>query len=621
MKNKYRLFITAVVVCWAVFLCLPFAQAQELGKDGAVAANKVFYYQLGNEPITLTSDTGFEFAVELPNGSYNVTVTAPKSDSPQVMEIRAEDQVRYYTSSEHLVNSVEAAFEVEVADGELNLTFSGFAPETTNLEVSEILKFDFGHAVRAPGYIKMPADFGFDPELGYGFAQPTIDKVQNRLNRASTDPLYQDAVRFSDHGRLSSNSFDIILVPGRYSFKYAVGTIARMSIYVNGLPGVLNITGAFTVDQFEMEIPDGIAKITVTGKEGTSYELAWLEVKKIGDEVSTKPTIWLGGDSTVCNYYPLEPANKGAITGWGQVLPFYLTNDINIRNYATSGQTTQWFREDGAFDGIVEQIKPGEYFICQLGINDRNKILNSQFKANLEYFVDQIRSKGGIPILVIPQGRADGFSVDPQGNLTHGVSGWASLYGTIRLVAFEKDVLLIDNAALSSAYFVSIGEAETRKLYADNTHPNYYGALELARIITEDIKRQEIPGIYTTPQKTNYASDQTLKLYTPELKNASGEYIYNLDQSPVRISMLAKNTGTESKTVTMIVELVDQAGNVIDTAVTTQQIDAHSSKPLEVQISTDQAGSGAHLRIAAANGDYGNHVVINGSEITMGGNH
>lgn len=211
--------------------------------------------------------------------------------------------------------------------------------------------------------------------------------------------------------------------------------------------------------------------------------------------------------------------------------------------------------------------------------------------------------------------------MDQDGKLLHGVSGWASLYVQIRLVAFQKQVLLIDNSSLSSAYFVSIGEEATRQLFADNTHPNYYGALELARIISEDIKRQGISGIHSTPQKTNYATAGTLKLYTPELKDLSGAYIGNLTAAPVWVSLLARNTGADPRVATMVVEVLDQGGTAISHTFATQQIDAYSARPLELVIDEAAAFQAEYLRISVLNGDYHEGELIEESVIVIGGEH
>ncbi len=556
-------------------------------------------------------DDQLEFALNLSNGSYNVSVI---SSNKVPLTVKAEGRIRFHGTALSEEKIIENSFEVEVTDEQLNLVFCGTELDLTTIEISSILKFDFGNREAAPGYIKVPAATAYTSDLGYGFNTPA--KIIDRASYHTNDPLYSDSVRFIEAGRFSTNSFDIDLVPGRYSFSFATGAIARESIIVNGLPAILNITGHFSREQFEMEIPDGKARITLIGKQGTPFELSALEVKKIADEITVLPRIWIGGDSTVCNYYPLEPENGHYNAGWGQVLHLYLTNDYVIRNYATGGQTTKGFREDGAFDAIVAQIMPGEYFILQLGINDRNKYPISDFRDNLEYFVDRIREKGGIPILVTPQGRSDGFKLDPWNNLTHGVSGWAGLYDMIRIVAREKNTLLIDNANLSSAYYVSIGEAETAKLYADATHPNYAGALQLARIITEDIKRQGISGIETTAQKTKYAEDGSLKFYTPELKNQQGlieKPFYNTEQ--IIVSILAKNSGHESKILTLSAQIFDLNGSRVSESISTYQVDGLGSKALETLVNLPVNAHDHILKVFISNGDLYENKLIQSSVV------
>ena len=563
-------------------------------------ANQVFWFekeQLTNQLSKIAQDR-HSFNLDLSNGDYYVTVFA-KSSTP--ITIEAEEQICFHGAAIG-DKQIEAAFEVTVTDQQLNLNIIGSVESIDAIEVSSILKFDFGNQQTAPGYIKVSAKTSYSEELGYGFNNPS--KIIDRAFYNTTDPLLSDSVRFVEGRRFGSNSFKINLVPGRYHFSFATGAIARESLYVNGLPAILNITGNFSREQFEMDIPDGLAEITLDGKAGTSFELSALEIKKIADQKTIPPTIWLGGDSTVCNYYPIEPVNKESITGWGQVLPFYLTNDYILRNYATSGQTTKGFREDGAFDAILAQIKPGEYFIVQLGINDRNKYPLADFRANLEYFVDQIRAKGGIPVLVTPQGRSDGFKLDPWNNLTHGVSGWAGHYDMIRIVAREKNTLLIDNANLSSAYYVSIGEEATKKLYADPTHPNYYGALQLARIISEEFKSQGIQ-IETTGQKTNYASYGNLRFYTPELKNLAGVVQSEFtDSEDLVVSILARNSSKDREIVTIVVQLIDGNGDLITESVATYQVDAYNDRALETVLKIPERPINLSLKLSVLAGDY-----------------
>jgi len=74
--------------------------------------------------------------------------------------------------------------------------------------------------------------------------------------------------------------------------------------------------------------------------------------------------IYIGGDSTVCNYYPLDTS---AQAGWGQMLhKFVDTNVFQIRNMASSGQFARGFRDDGQFEAIMKYLSPVTYSYCNL---------------------------------------------------------------------------------------------------------------------------------------------------------------------------------------------------------------------------------------------------------------
>ncbi|MBJ8191682.1 esterase, partial [Bacillus cereus] len=127
----------------------------------------------------------------------------------------------------------------------------------------------------------------------------------------------------------------------------------------------------------------------------------------------TNRTIYIGGDSTVCNYYLLDSSVQA---GWGQLLPeFVNTNTFQIRNMASGGQIARGFHQDGQLEAIVQYIKPGDYFILQLGINDTNPKHNeseAEFKDWMKDMIRQVKAKGATVILSTPQGRATDFNAN-----------------------------------------------------------------------------------------------------------------------------------------------------------------------------------------------------------------
>ena len=156
----------------------------------------------------------------------------------------------------------------------------------------------------------------------------------------------------------------------------------------------MNMTGNGATDQFQIPVTDGQLNLLVTeGKEGTAFTLSALEIRKLSNQPVTNRTIYIGGDSTVCNYYPLAAVYRRL----GQLLPSYVNNTtFQVRNMATGGQIARGFRDDGQMEAILKYIKPGDYFILQLGINDtnaKNNTTEAQFKEIMRDMVRQAKTR------------------------------------------------------------------------------------------------------------------------------------------------------------------------------------------------------------------------------------
>jgi lysophospholipase L1-like esterase len=338
------------------------------------------------------------------------------------------------------------------------------------------------------GYIGVSASDAYSKKTGYGFQTP-----KNMANVPATGTgIASHAVQFLTSGAKSSNTFDVDLPNGLYEVKVTLGDTVRASVAAEGFYQLINMTGNNATDTFQIPITDGQLNLLVTeGKEGTPFTLSALEIHKISNQPVTKRTIYIGGDSTVCNYYPLDSSQQA---GWGQWLPSFVnTTTFNVRNLASGGQFARGFRNDGQLEAILKYIKPGDYFLLEMGINDtnpKNQTGDAEFKELMRDMVRQVKAKGATVVLVTPQGRATDFH--------DGVHSSADRWyrrATIALAA-EDNIPLVDLNVLSSAYFTSIGPEATLALYmkGDTLHPNRDGAKELARIVAAELKRQRLDG-------------------------------------------------------------------------------------------------------------------------------
>lgn len=217
---------------------------------------------------------------------------------------------------------------------------------------------------------------------------------------------------------------------------------------------------------------------------------------------NNKITLWMIGDSTMS----IKAENKFPETGWGVPFSQFFDENIHIENRAMNGRSTQSFIVEERWQSVYDSLQRGDYIFIQFGHNDE-KIDKPgigtpivDYKANLTFFVEQVREKQAIPILLTPIARRKfekGELVD-----THGAYPQA-----VREVAENLAVTLIDMTTLTNELLRNLGEEESVKLFlhadsghvnypngvVDNTHLNDYGAIVIADIVIQEIKNKSLP--------------------------------------------------------------------------------------------------------------------------------
>lgn len=222
---------------------------------------------------------------------------------------------------------------------------------------SNTLKFDFGNGGAVSGYTQVTASTAYSSSLGYGFQTPANMKNVS----ASGSGVLSDAVQFTTSGMTSNNTFNVDLSNGLYEVTVYLGNTTRTSVAAEGVFQVINMTGNNATASFKLPITDGQLNILCTaGKEGYAFTLSALEITKLSDDPTMPQTIWLCGDSTVCNYYPLDTSVQ---CGWGQVLDQYIDSSLYVRNMASSGQYAKGFYDYGQFESVLKYLKEGDYYI------------------------------------------------------------------------------------------------------------------------------------------------------------------------------------------------------------------------------------------------------------------
>ncbi|MCX6896553.1 MAG: rhamnogalacturonan acetylesterase [Verrucomicrobia bacterium] len=253
-----------------------------------------------------------------------------------------------------------------------------------------------------------------------------------------------------------------------------------------------SVTRRFAVNIRKPDYPGGHVKLKT--RETTDETATWdekLSLEFLGQprgvqsvEIAPAPdvtTIFIAGDSTVCDQ-PRAPWNS-----WGQMLPRFFGDRVAVANHAQSGESIKSSLGAHRFDKIFSSLRPGDYLFVQFGHNDqKDKSTNALalYKSNLKKIVATTRAKGATPVLVTSMERKAGVKGNTLGNYPD----------TVRAVAGEDGVALIDLNAMSVKLYQALGPKLDRA-FQDGTHHNNYGSYELARCVAGGIRQARLPGL------------------------------------------------------------------------------------------------------------------------------
>lgn len=218
-------------------------------------------------------------------------------------------------------------------------------------------------------------------------------------------------------------------------------------------------------------------------------------VRTIAIEPVTEPTLFLLGDSTVCDQ-PAEPYNS-----WGQMLPRFFKPGIAVANHGESGETYRDSLARRRLDKIVSLMKPGDMLLMQFGHNDQKQIKDGKggpfttYKAEIKAHVDAVRAVGGLPVIVSSMERR-GFDAD--GRVIPSLKDYAE---AARQSARELGVPFIDLNAMSKTLYEALGPEGSKAAFAepapgrlDNTHHDSYGSYELAKAVVLGLRDARVPA-------------------------------------------------------------------------------------------------------------------------------
>jgi len=234
-----------------------------------------------------------------------------------------------------------------------------------------------------------------------------------------------------------------------------------------------------------------------TWRSGESIEIGSLGVTLLATDFKGPRQLILAGDSTLAPR-PADSSNGS----WGDCLAPFLRPDVAIDNLAVSGRSSRSYRAEGKWKDLLTHVRKDDWVLVQFGINDladdpQRATSDAAFRTNMTAFVDEVRQRGGRPILVsttaflklTAEGRHAGNPALERRN------------AITREVAAEKGVPFVDLYARIVEAINAAGPVPATAWYlkcrngVDDCHPARLGAAHFAKLFVEEARRRNLPFV------------------------------------------------------------------------------------------------------------------------------
>ncbi|WP_221583675.1 fibronectin type III domain-containing protein [Microbacterium sp. G2-8] len=364
----------------------------------------------------------------------------------------------------------------------------------------ETLRFDFGPGAVADGFTGVTADTTYTSERGYGFIE---GGSVTGTDRGGDDSLRADFVTPTEA------SFAVDLENVDYTVSLIAGdlggptNIAITSEFMQKVQATDRATGEFLEMSYDIALVDGQMTFSFTGE---TPNIAAIEITPHpARDAAATPTAYLTGDSTMQTYDPYwEPQ-----AGWGQVFDQFLTDDVAVDNQSIGGRSSRSFVEQGRLDEVLRSVHPGDYVFTQFGHNDATASVPERytspedFRDYLRIYAEGTLQRGGTPVLVTPVSRLD---YDADAGVFN--ESFPEYVQATKDVAAELDVPLVDLSASSRAFLDEVGYEDAHSVFLhvpagvypnrpdgtkDDTHFQEYGAIQMARLVAQDVAGLGLP--------------------------------------------------------------------------------------------------------------------------------
>jgi lysophospholipase L1-like esterase len=362
----------------------------------------------------------------------------------------------------------------------------------------------------------------YDEAIGYGFEKSaTVTAVNRKSNSALDDGFVTSEKPFY---------FSVKVPEGNYNVKVTLGdkegtsdAAIRAECRRMMVNRIQTKKGEVKTVDFTLHIRDSLIR-----NAGGVYSKVRLKLREVNYfHWDNKLTLEFNGEAPKISAIEITPAPAKVVTvflagnstevdqaeepytAWGQMLPsFFVPGKVAIANYAESGEALSSFISERRLEKELSLMKPGDYAFVQFGHNDMKQSgpgigAFTSYKKNLKYFIEEVRKKGAIPVLVTSMQRR---SFDSTGKIRETLGDYPEV---TRQTAKEENTALIDLNAMSKTVYEAWGPQESIKAFVhfpantypgqanelkDDTHFSPFGAFEISKIIVKGI-RQSVPAL------------------------------------------------------------------------------------------------------------------------------
>lgn len=206
----------------------------------------------------------------------------------------------------------------------------------------------------------------------------------------------------------------------------------------------------------------------------------------LGYAAANIPTLFVAGDSTVCDSDPVRPER-----GWAQELSSYMKPGLAVANYADAGDTAGSLYTKFASRGAV--LKRGDYLFIQFGHNDMKSAADiASYKTNLMKFITDARNAMATPILFSPVARR-AYLDDRTKPTTLANPGFNGLDQQARDLAAAEKVAFVDLTTLSLEYYATVDAPALFSSRTEIAHFNTVGATAISKLVADALKAGTTP--------------------------------------------------------------------------------------------------------------------------------